>query len=182
VSQSARPSSLLATLVAPLALALVLAACASPGTSPATSPASSPNGSPGAPTPSTAAPSAVPSPTEITSGDVIVTIEVADGERYRILLTDSDDIAIARDLLAGREAPSIPNGRVIRGDPGVNVGYSWQIDPSAFEWADVTTEVCDGTPADVEAGRISGDRFCPWSAKVVAIENAPGSPEPSAAG
>jgi hypothetical protein len=37
----------------------------------------------------------------------------------------------------------------------------------------VTIEVCDGKPSDVEAGTITSDRFCPWSAEVVAVEPAP---------
>ena len=31
------------------------------------------------------------------------------------------------------------------------------------------TEVCDGRPSDVEKRVITSDRYCPWSAKVVAI-------------
>lgn len=43
-----------------------------------------------------------------------------------------------------------PNGLVIRDDPGVNEGYSLLIDPESFEFADMTTEVCDGLPSDIE--------------------------------
>lgn len=43
-------------------------------------------------------------------------------------------------------------------------------DPSDFEWAEVTTEVCDGLPSFVEDRTLTGDRFCPWAAKVVAVE------------
>jgi hypothetical protein len=58
-------------------------------------------------------------------------------------------------------------------ETGVNEGYSWSLDPNDIEFADVTVEVCDGLPSDVEAGTISGDRYCPWSATVVAIDPAP---------
>jgi Short repeat of unknown function (DUF308) len=81
----------------------------------------------------------------------------------------TDDIAIAQKLLAGAVAPRIPNGRVVRGDPDVNVGYSWHIDPTLVEFADPTTEVCDGRPSDVEKGTITSEWYCPWSAHVVAI-------------
>jgi hypothetical protein len=102
---------------------------------------------------------------------VIVTIRVADAETYRILLTEPDDIAIANDLLGGTEAPGIPNGRVVRdGDGDVNAGYGWHIAPVDVEWADSTTEVCDGLPSDVEKGTITSDRYCPWSSEVVAID------------
>ena len=102
---------------------------------------------------------------------MIVTFEVA-GEMYRVLLTAPQTIAIAQRLLAGEEAPSIPNGIVVRGDPSVNTGWTWHIDPASLEFADITTEVCDGRPSFVEQGLITGNRFCPWSAEVVAIERA----------
>jgi len=104
------------------------------------------------------------------SAPIVVTFEV-DDERFKALLTDPADIDIARHLLAGDDVPSIPNGRVIR-ETGVNTGYSWSLDPNDIEFADTTIEVCDGLPSDVEAGAISGDRYCPWAAVVVAIDPA----------
>jgi hypothetical protein len=101
---------------------------------------------------------------------VVVTFEVVD-ERFRALLTDPADIDIARRLLAVEDVPSIPNGRVVR-ETGVNEGYSWSLDPNDFEFAEVTIEVCDGLPSDVETNVISGDRYCPWSAVVLAVEPA----------
>ena len=100
----------------------------------------------------------------------VVTLRVADAETYRIRLTDAADIAIARQLLNGATSPSIPNGRVVRGDPDVNIGYSWHIDPTSFEFVDTTIEVCDGRPSDVERGTITSDRYCPWSAVVVGLD------------
>jgi hypothetical protein len=105
----------------------------------------------------------------LTPGSVVVTVRVADAEEYRLRLTDPDDIGIAQQLLAGEAAPRIPNGRVVRGEVDVNVGYSWHIDPASIEFVDVATEVCDGRPSDVERGLITSDRYCPWSAQVVAI-------------
>lgn len=110
-----------------------------------------------------------PSPSPSTSASTVVTFQVGD-EQYRIQLTDPADIGIARQLLAGEEAPGIPNGLIVRGDDGgVNTGYSWHIDPASLEFADVTTEVCDGLPSYVENGTLTGDYFCPWTAKVIAI-------------
>jgi hypothetical protein len=51
----------------------------------------------------------------------------------------------------------------------VNTGYSWHIDPASVEFADVTTEVCDGLPSHVEANTITSDRYCPWQAEVIEI-------------
>jgi hypothetical protein len=102
---------------------------------------------------------------------VIVTFKVAN-EEYRVLVVDPANVAVAQKLLAGEQAPSIPNGLVVRGDPSVNTGWSWHIDPASLQFADMTTEVCDGKPSFVENGTITGDYFCPWSAKVVAVEPA----------
>lgn len=130
----------------PLALALIVAtAAATCGPAGSTSPAPS-------------------------AGPIVVTFEVGD-ERFKALLSDPVDIDIARRLLAGDDVPSIPNGRVLR-ETGVNTGYSWSMDPDDIEFADVTIEVCDGLPSDVETGAISGDRYCPWSAVVVAVDPA----------
>jgi len=101
---------------------------------------------------------------------VVVTFRVAGKEQYKIRLTEPEDIEIARKLLAGQEAPRIPNGLVVRGDPDVNVGYTWHIDPASVEFADSTVEVCDGLPSDVEKAAITSDRYCPWSAEVIAID------------
>lgn len=166
---------------------------ASPTSSPTLSPARSASPAPSAsptPTPTltpTASSSASPSPsptprrthrprptptpvqTVFPRGSVIVTFGVLD-EEYRVLVTDALNVAIARELLAGQEAPRIPNGVVVRDGPGVNIGWSWHIDPESFEFADVTVEVCDGKPSYVEDKIITGDRFCPWSAEVIAVE------------
>ncbi len=74
-------------------------------------------------------------------------------------------------MLAGEQGPDIPNGRILR-ETGVNEGWSWSPDPDDFEFADLTAEVCDGEPADVESGDLTCDRYCPWSAIVVAIDPA----------
>ena len=109
-------------------------------------------------------------PSNSPSGPVVVTSEVVD-ERFKALLTDPADVDIARRLLAGEDVPSIPNGRVVR-ETGVNEAYSWSLDPNDIEFVDVTVEVCDGLPSDVETGVVTGDRFCPWSAVVLAVDPA----------
>jgi hypothetical protein len=51
----------------------------------------------------------------------------------------------------------------------VNAGYGWHINPADVEWAEATTEVCDGLPSDVEKAIITSDRYCPSGARVIAI-------------
>ena len=95
------------------------------------------------------------------------TIRVAD-ETFRIALTTADQVAAAEAAKAGR-GPRIPNGRIVAGT-GVNTGWSWHL--VDVEFADVTVELCDGRPSDVEkAGpAYGGGRYCPWGATVMAIE------------
>lgn len=104
-------------------------------------------------------------------GGIVVTFEVNEGERFRVLLTDPIDQSAATRLMAGEEGPDIPSGRIVRAT-GVNEGWSWSIDPADFEFVDLTVEACDGNPSDVESGLLTGDRYCPWSAVVVEIEPA----------
>jgi hypothetical protein len=104
------------------------------------------------------------------SEGAVVTFLVAGSEQYKIEVTDPANLEIARRLLAANEDPKIPNGIVIRDDPSVNEGYSWHIDPDSLEFVDMTTEVCDGLPSDVENGIITSDYYCPWAAEVVAID------------
>jgi hypothetical protein len=143
------PGRVAVALLAAAALAVLASGCAGSDASPA------------------------PSASAAADGPVVVTFEVAETERYRILLTEPDDIDTARRLLAGEDVPSIPNGLVVRGETGVNEGYGWSIDPGDVEFADMTMEVCDGLPSDVEAGVVTSDRYCPWSAVVVDVQPAP---------
>lgn len=111
-------------------------------------------------------------PTPAPVGRMVVTFEVNEGERFRVLLTDAEDQLAATRLREGIDGPDIPNGRIVR-ETGVNEGWSWSLDPNDFEFADLTTEVCDGNPSDVESGELTSDRYCPWSARIVEIQPAP---------
>ena len=135
-----------------LPLALLVAACSA-----------------AAPTPSpTPAPSPTPSPSP-SLGLAVAVFRVGE-EEYRILITDPADLAIAQRLLAGDDtAARIPNGLIVRDDVSVNEPWSWSIDPDSLEFADMTTEVCDGLPSYVEDGSLTGDYFCPWSAEIVEL-------------
>jgi hypothetical protein len=115
--------------------------------------------------PSTASPA-------LSVGPVIVTFEVSGDERFKVLLSDAANIRIAQRLLAGEDAPGIPDGRIVH-QTGVNTGYSWSLDPNDIRFTDVTDENCDGSPSDVESGQLPGDRYCPSDAVVVAIDPAP---------
>jgi hypothetical protein len=100
----------------------------------------------------------------------VATIEVAGKETFKIELDTPELVAHARELLAGGEEGRIPNGIVVRDSPSVNAPWSWHIDPATLEWADMTTEVCDGLPSDVQDGLITSDRYCPWQTTVISID------------
>ncbi len=171
------------------AAALLICACTAPAPVPTASTNASPSATasvpstapatPAAPGPTStptpvATPSSAPSPSPsaaLPDGSVIVTFAVG-SEQFKALLTTPANIAIAEALLAGEEAPPIPNGRIVYGEPGVNAPWSWHLDPDSIEFADVTVEVCDGLPSHVEGHTLTSDRFCPWSAEVVAVEPA----------
>ena len=81
-------------------------------------------------------------------------------------------------VISGRLMPPIeqqtagghdPNGRVVAGT-GANVG--WRPHLENVEFAELTTEVCDGRPSDVEREGVTfgGGRFCPWTARVISIQ------------
>ncbi len=100
----------------------------------------------------------------------VATFEVAGVETFKVELATPELEAHARALLAGEDVAAIPLGTVVRDSPGPNAPWSWHIDPATLEFADVTIEVCDGLPSYVEDRTVTSDSYCPWSAKVVAIE------------
>lgn len=103
------------------------------------------------------------------SRNPVATFQVV-GETYKIELATPELVAHAEALLAGEDVASIPLGRVVRNDPGVNAPWSWHIDPETLEFAEVTIEVCDGLPSYVEDETVTSPDYCPWSAKIIAID------------
>jgi hypothetical protein len=98
----------------------------------------------------------------------IATFEI-EGQRFKIELVSPELVRHATRLLSGEEVAPIPLGRIVRDSPSVNAPWSWHIDPATLEFADFTTEVCDGLPEFVEDGTLTGDTYCPWLAKVIEV-------------
>ncbi len=103
------------------------------------------------------------------TGNPVVTIQVVD-QTYKVELANPQVLQIAQQLLAKEIPPMIPNGLIVRDSPGPNAPWSWHIDPASFQWAEMTTEVCDGLPSYVEDGSLTSPYYCPWAAEVIAIE------------
>ena len=101
------------------------------------------------------------------SSDAIVTFAVAN-ESFRVWLTSAEQIEGARAAQIGGRA-RIPIGRIVPGTQ-VNTGWNWHLED--VEFAESTIELCDGLPSDVEREKtgFGGGRFCPWTAKVIRIE------------
>jgi len=105
------------------------------------------------------------------AGDYVATIRVDGGDGsqfFRIHLVEAADITAAFDNMS-EQSDAHPNGLIVRTGPEYNVGYSWHIDPADVNFVDLSTEVCDGLPSDVESGELTSDRYCPWNARVVAM-------------
>jgi hypothetical protein len=101
------------------------------------------------------------------SSGALVTLSVAD-ETFRLWVAGDKQIAAARAAQSGGRART-PNGRIVSGAQ-VNAGWSWHIED--VEFVEFTIELCDGRPSDVERESTScgGGRFCPWTARVVRIQ------------
>jgi len=101
------------------------------------------------------------------SSAAVVTFAVG-SEEFRVALTTADQVAAARAAQSGGGA-KIPTGRIVPGTQ-VNAGWSWHLEEVTF--AEITIELCDGRPSDVERAGVQfgGGRFCPWSARITRID------------
>jgi hypothetical protein len=106
------------------------------------------------------------------TGDGIATFRVADGSTFKVLITDPRNLEIVDLLAKGQDAPSIPNGSILH-ETGVNTDWSWSLDPTDFGFSDIVDADCQTTPQEIEDNTFEGERFCPWSAIVVALEPVP---------
>jgi hypothetical protein len=107
-------------------------------------------------------------------GGVLATFAV-EGERFSVWITDPADVHHVLALQRDQSLPGIPNGRLRRGagQGNHNAPFTWHLDPADIEFADVTIELCDGSPSYVQAhldeyvDRV--ERYCPWSARLVSV-------------
>lgn len=114
--------------------------------------------------------------TTLPEGAVIAEFRTPDGATFRTLLT-GDAALQARTAFAAGERPGIPNGRILPGDGGINLGHEWHV--VDVEFADITIEVCDGTVSYIDeigyeawAAGAAG-QFCPWGAELVGLVDQP---------
>ena len=109
-------------------------------------------------------------------GGVLATFRV-EGELFHVWLTNTQAIQQVLDLKNGTSEANIPNGPLVAG-PGAgdhNAPWSWHLDPAQTTLAEVTIEVCSGTPSYLEANvdewvNVVG-QYCPWSAELVEVQD-----------
>ena len=98
------------------------------------------------------------------------------GEPLTVFITNPKTIQDVIDRTMGVSIKRIPMGRVIRGkfyDPR----WSWHLDPESVTMNDITMELCNAKPSDVEDNleRWIQDVgfYCPWNAEIVDVKIIP---------
>lgn len=107
-------------------------------------------------------------------GGVLATFDVQ-GERYSIFIMNSETIEQVVALSKGQSDARIPSGRLLRGQVSYSKPWHWHIDSQDIAMAEVTIELCDGRPSDLENNLDywidTVGRFCPWSARLMELKD-----------
>lgn len=107
-------------------------------------------------------------------GGVLATFDVQ-GERYSIFIMNSETIEQVVALSKGQSDARIPSGRLLRGQVSYNKPWHWYIDSQDIVMAEITIELCDGRPSDLENNLDywidTVGRFCPWSARLMELRD-----------
>ena len=94
------------------------------------------------------------------------------GQQFTLHATDTETIQQLIDNHNGRNNFHV-TGTLVKGDGGFNSPWSWHLDPSSVRMAEVSIELCDGTPSSIEENLDywldTVHTYCPWSSKVVSI-------------
>jgi hypothetical protein len=94
----------------------------------------------------------------------------------QLIIAATDNPTVITDLenelaLEQSERTKHINGFIDYGNGGHNYSWDWHFIPSQWTLADVSIEVCDGTPAmvndDLDYWINTVKSFCPWSSRVV---------------
>lgn len=99
-----------------------------------------------------------------------ITVPTGEGDRtFRVRIADDDEAAEAERLLTSGELRNI-SGELERGNGGFNAPYGWHLVPSSVHFADLTAEVCDGDPEDIDEDLSywvdTVGQYCPWGVRV----------------
>jgi len=94
-------------------------------------------------------------------------------DTFHVAITNRTGIDAAIALWKGTAKANIPTGDLLCQQASWNCPWHWQLDPATVDFAEVTTEVCDGRPSDIESGckSFGGGRYCPWSAQLTELRD-----------
>lgn len=97
-------------------------------------------------------------------------VQACSSQTFQVRVSDPDTIQRATQLIGSEDQPVLL-GALARGDGGFNEPWSWHLVPGTIDFADLTTEVCDGCPRMLEQDTgywvDSVGRFCPWTSRIV---------------
>lgn len=104
-----------------------------------------------------------------TGGGVLAIFDVV-GQPYRVHITNPTGIDGAIALWKGESMANIPNGELVCEAAAYNCDWTFHVDPATVTFAELTIEVCDGTPSYVEENCADfGAQYCPWSAQLTEL-------------
>lgn len=97
-------------------------------------------------------------------------VEACQNQQFNVRITNPDVIQQAEQLIGSTDQPVL-TAELRPGSGSFNRPYSWHMDPATVDFADLTIEVCDGCPNDVQQDLDywlnTVGRFCPWSSRIV---------------
>jgi hypothetical protein len=106
------------------------------------------------------------------SEGVYATFRVAGNETYYASITSAGAIDQAIALWRGQSMANIPNGTLVCEPVLWSCPWSFHQDPASIQFAEVTIEVCDGTPSYVDQNCATfGGQYCPWSVELVDLRD-----------
>ncbi len=107
-------------------------------------------------------------------GGALIVLEVAGNEKLTIWSTVDEFIDEAKRLKTAGEQ-RVPMFLEVLEGVDCDGAYTWHVNPEKMSFADVTTEVCDGTPSYLEQHKQEWiqtvGNYCPWSTKVASIDD-----------
>jgi len=108
---------------------------------------------------------------------VYATFRVAGSEIYYASITSVGGIDQAIALWHGQSIANIPNGALVCEAVPWNCPWSFHQDPASIQFAEMTIEVCDGTPSYVDQNCAGfGGQYCPWSTELIELRDCRADP------
>jgi hypothetical protein len=138
-------------------------------------------GTPVRPTATLAAPTSTHTPAALCAerrGGALVSFAVCDES----LTVWSSAPAFIDQALALLESGGqlIPVFEILRDGSDCDGQWTWHVDPAAMSFAELAIELCDGCPSHIEDDKPywlgTVGQYCPWTARVVAVDDRRGSP------